>query len=75
MEFFLHLLILGIAVGAIYAVVALGFVLIYKSTRVLNFAQGTLVMIGAFMAYAFLGHVLGVAIFAVHLSHIPTGIL
>ena len=55
MEFFLHLLILGIAVGAIYAVVALGFVLIYKSTRVLNFAQGTMVMIGAFMVYAFLG--------------------
>jgi len=53
MEFFLHLFILGIAVGAIYAVVALGFVLIYKSTRVLNFAQGTLVMIGAFMVYAF----------------------
>ncbi len=55
MEFFLHLLILGIAVGAIYAVVALGFVLIYKATRVLNFAQGTLVMLGAFMVYAFLG--------------------
>ena len=55
MELLLHLLVLGIAVGAIYAVVALGFVLIYKSTRVLNFAQGTLVMIGAFMVYAFLG--------------------
>jgi len=35
-------------------VIALGFVLIYKSTKVLNFAQGTLVMIGAFMVYAFL---------------------
>ncbi|MFC2013571.1 branched-chain amino acid ABC transporter permease [Chloroflexota bacterium] len=54
MEFFLHLVVLGIAVGAIYAMVALGFVLIYKSTKVLNFAQGTLVMIGAFMVYAFL---------------------
>jgi len=54
MEFFLHLLVLGIAVGAIYAMIALGFVLIYKSTKVLNFAQGTLVMIGAFMVYAFL---------------------
>lgn len=54
MEFFLYLVVLGIAVGAIYAVVALGFVLIYKSTRVLNFSQGTLVMIGAFMMYAFL---------------------
>jgi branched-chain amino acid transport system permease protein len=45
--FLAELLISGLAVGSIYALIALGFVLIYKSTRVLNFAQGELVLIGA----------------------------
>ena len=54
MVFFLHLLILGVAIGAIYSLIALGFVLVYKSTRVLNFTQGTLVMLGAFIIYALL---------------------
>ncbi|MDY6880908.1 MAG: branched-chain amino acid ABC transporter permease [Desulfatiglans sp.] len=55
--FLAELLISGIAVGSIYSLVALGFVLIYKSTRVLNFAQGELVLIGAFVAFAFLSQV------------------
>ncbi len=41
----------GTAIGCIYALVALGFVLIYKATEVVNFAQGELMMIGAFLAY------------------------
>lgn len=41
----------GTAVGCIYALVALGFVLIYKATEVVNFAQGELLMLGAFCAY------------------------
>lgn len=44
----------GLAVGCIYALVALGFVLIYKTTEVLNFAQGEFMMVGAFMAYTFM---------------------
>jgi branched-chain amino acid transport system permease protein len=44
-------LVVGIAVGAVYGLVALGFVLIYKSTGVLNVAQGGLVMLGAFFCY------------------------
>jgi branched-chain amino acid transport system permease protein len=43
----------GIAIGCIYGLVALGFVLIYKATEVVNFAQGELMMIGAFVAYTF----------------------
>jgi len=39
--------------GAIYALVALGFVLIFKSTGILNFAQGELCMIGAYICYYF----------------------
>ena len=47
-------ILIGIAFGCIYALVALGFVLIYKATDVVNFAQGELMMIGAFVAYTFL---------------------
>lgn len=43
-------LLSGTAVGAVYALVAIGFVLIYKGSRVLNFAQGELFMTGAFFA-------------------------
>lgn len=41
----------GIAVGAIYALVALGIVLIYKATEVLNFAHGDLLVVAAFGAW------------------------
>ncbi len=41
----------GIAVGAIYALVALGLVLIYKATEVLNFAHGDLLVVSAFVAW------------------------
>ncbi len=49
MIFFLQLLVTGLVVGSVYALVALGFVLIYKSSRVINFAQGELVLVGAFV--------------------------
>ncbi|HUN49481.1 MAG TPA: branched-chain amino acid ABC transporter permease [Candidatus Sulfotelmatobacter sp.] len=42
------------AVGCIYGLVALGFVLIYKATEMVNFAQGDLMMLGAFVAYTFI---------------------
>lgn len=41
----------GLAVGAIYALVALGLVLCYKATEVLNFAHGDLLMLGAFVGW------------------------
>jgi branched-chain amino acid transport system permease protein len=41
----------GLAMGSIYALVAVGFVLIYKATEVINFAQGEFMMIGAFIAF------------------------
>ena len=53
MEFFLQLLITGIVIGSVYALVALGFVLIYKSTSVINFAQGELLMLGAYICLQF----------------------
>ncbi len=53
MEFFLQLLIQGISVGFLYALAALGFVMIFKSSSVLNFAHGELLAIGAFIFLAF----------------------
>ena len=48
----LQLAINGIAVGAIYALVALGLVLTYKATEVLNFAHGDVLMLSAFTGWA-----------------------
>jgi branched-chain amino acid transport system permease protein len=53
MEFFLQLLIQGLSVGFLYALAALGFVMIFKSSSVLNFAHGELLAIGAFIFLAF----------------------
>ena len=46
----LQLSVSGVAQGCVYALVALGFVLIYKATETVNFAQGDLMMLGAFFA-------------------------
>jgi branched-chain amino acid transport system permease protein len=43
----------GLALGATYALVALGFVIIYKATGVINFAQGGLLALGAYLGYTF----------------------
>ena len=51
MEILVQQVITGIAIGGIYALVALGFVLIYKSSQVLNFAQGQLLMGGAYVGW------------------------
>jgi branched-chain amino acid transport system permease protein len=48
-ERLLELIVQGALVGALYALVALGFVLIYKASRVINFAQGELVMMGGYL--------------------------
>src|SRR5687768_14668536 len=50
---FLQFLFSGLTVGAVYAMVALGFTLIYNASDVVNFAQGEFVMIGG-MATVFL---------------------
>lgn len=45
---FIELLINGLSLGFVYALLALGFVIIFKSTRVINFAHGSIVLLGAF---------------------------
>ncbi|WP_096201516.1 branched-chain amino acid ABC transporter permease [Bacillus sp. FJAT-45350] len=49
MSFFLQMVITGIVVGSIYALVALGFVLIYKASDALNLANGEFVLIGSYI--------------------------
>ena len=48
MEFFLQLLVNGVCVGLLYGISAMGFVMIFKSSSVLNFAHGELLALGAF---------------------------
>ncbi len=48
----IQLLIQGVAIGSVYSLVALGFVLIYKASSVINFAQGELLMAGAYICLA-----------------------
>ena len=48
---FLQLCFSGLALGSLYALVALGFVVIFKATGVINFAQGGLVVLGAYLTY------------------------
>lgn len=50
--YLLQLVLSGLAVGSLYALAALGFVLIYKATDILNFAHGEAMMVGAFVCYA-----------------------
>ena len=47
--FFMQMLLSGLSMGSIYSLVALGFVLIYKATSILNLAQGEFLMVGAYI--------------------------
>jgi branched-chain amino acid transport system permease protein len=50
-----QIIVAGIAQGCVYGLIALGFVLIYKATETVNFAQGELMMLGAFAGLACMG--------------------
>jgi branched-chain amino acid transport system permease protein len=50
-SYFVQILVSGVATGSLYALIALGFVLIYKSTGIVNFAQGEAIMLPAFAAF------------------------
>ena len=54
MTLFFQYLVSGLATGSIYALVALGLALIYRSTRLLNFAHGDITTAGTFMAFTLL---------------------
>jgi len=54
MTFFLQLIVTGFALGMIYALIAIGFVIILKCSEVFNIAQGHFVLIGGYLGYTFL---------------------
>jgi branched-chain amino acid transport system permease protein len=54
MNFFLQLVVTGISLGMIYALVALGFVIILKCSNAFNIAQGQIVMLGGYLGYTLL---------------------
>jgi branched-chain amino acid transport system permease protein len=49
MTAFLQLVFQGLALGCIYALVALGFTVVYRASKVINFAQGSLLLVGAYL--------------------------
>lgn len=54
MTFFLQLVVTGFAQGMVYALIAIGFVIILKCSEVFNLAQGHFVLIGGYLGYTFL---------------------
>jgi branched-chain amino acid transport system permease protein len=50
---FLQLLFQGLALGCVYALVAVGFTVIYRASQVINFAQGSLLLVGAYLISVF----------------------
>src|SRR3977135_3058837 len=60
MDTFVQQLINGLTIGAIYALIALGYTMVYGILRLINFAHGDIYMVGAFVGY-FLSYQLGFA--------------
>ncbi len=54
MTFFIQLVATGFSLGMVYALVAIGFVIILKCSRAFNIAQGHFVLIGGYLGYTFL---------------------
>lgn len=75
MSTFLRFLMIGLGNGAIYAMIALGLVVIYRATGLLNFSQGEIAMFTTFLVWTFwdLGLPLGVAILGGVLSGMVIG--
>jgi len=55
LENYIQLVIAGISTGSIYGLIALAFLIIYNTTKIVNFAQGEMVMVGAMMAFFGIG--------------------
>lgn len=53
MDIISQIIVSGLTIGSLYALVGLGFVVIYRATRVVNFAQGEMLMLGAILALYF----------------------
>lgn len=74
MTFFLQLVVTGFALGMIYALIAIGFVIILKCSEAFNIAQGHFVLIGGYLGYTFLV-TFGLPVWATLLMAILTAII
>ena len=54
MELFLSALINGLSLGGIYAMIALGYTMVYGIAKMLNFAHGDIIMVGGYIIYVFM---------------------
>ena len=75
---FFQQIVNGVSVGSMYALIAIGYTMVYGVLRLINFAHGEIMMVGAFVAYVFLGVFetsLLVAIFASVFFSALTGVL
>ena len=54
MTFFFQLFVTGLSLGMMYALIAIGFVVIFKCSKAFNIASGQIVMLGAYLGYTFL---------------------
>ena len=62
MDIFLQQIINGLTLGSVYAIVALGYTMVYGIIQLINFAHGELVMIGAMVAFSVIGALAGTAL-------------
>ena len=53
MEFFITCIINGLSTGGVYAMIALGYTMVYGIAKMLNFAHGDIIMVGGYIIYAF----------------------
>ena len=74
MAFFALLVSTGLVAGATYGLIAMGFALIYKSTGVVNFAQGELTMLTAYIAFS-LANALGLSFLPLMLVTVPVAMI
>ena len=57
MELFISTIVNGLSIGSIYAMIALGYTMVYGIAKMLNFAHGDVIMVGAYVIYVFIAHV------------------
>ena len=67
----LQYLINGVSIGAVYAIIALGYTMVYGIAKMLNFAHGDVIMVGGYMIYVFMatGNPLLAILIALLLAH------
>ena len=73
MDIFLQQLINGLTLGSVYAVVALGYTMVYGIIQLINFAHGELVMIGAMVAFTLIGVLVPIGLHPLLIVLIATG--